>query len=761
MSTYKLIITLLFASIFLSLSSVSAGKKWTNYTDLKNVNCIAVNKQSQTAYCGTSGGLFIVNLNNGSIINKYTNIEGLINNNITAISIDNQNKLWIGSSDGSICVLNNSTLAFKYIIDIKNSTESDKGIYSFVTYGNYIYVATGFGVIKISTFSLNFLDAPYYQLGNFVLKSKVYDLTILNDVIYAATVSGVAYANIINSNLNNPSSWTNYSSTPLNANVKTIKSFDGKVFAGSTTGFMFFDGSVWSLYPNGNFSNTSIKSIAPVGSNLFFISNDRTYFANKDNLSNVVSFLASDVCNYVSADNNQNPLLGIYEKGLYALVNNSPVYIAPNCPNRNSFDFVNEDSNGNIWGASGLTDGGAYKFDGNIWTNYLKEIYPELGNSNDCRKVYSRGNETWALFWGGGATLITDQTIRNFNPSNSVLPGIVGYPNYCVPSTAAFDNDGHLWIAFYGTNDSKYLYAHLGDTVFLGFNNPSIINQSHLGSVAIDNFNTKWIVSNDNPRGLYFFNENSSLFDPSDDVYGFYILNDFGDINTISHVIVDKSNTVWVTTNNGVYILDNPLAAIQDPNHKPSFTKLGIISGNLKVPFTENCKVICSDVLNEKWIGTESNGVFHLSEDGSTLIETFNVNNSPILSNTINSIVVSAKTGKAYFGTLYGLSSIQTNAIQPVEKFDKIICKPNPYVLPSTKNPTLTIDGLVENSIIKIITLNGEVVAEYTARQGKIDDQWNGTDKKGNLVPTGIYIVVAYNKDGSKVGTGKLAIIRK
>jgi hypothetical protein len=186
-----------------------------------------------------------------------------------------------------------------------------------------------------------------------------------------------------------------------------------------------------------------------------------------------------------------------------------------------------------------------------------------------------------------------------------------------------------------------------------------------------------------------------------------------------------------------------------------------IISGNLKVPFTESSKCIAVDVLNEKWIGTDNNGVFHLSDDGSTLIEQFNVANSPILSNSISSIVVSSKTGRAYFGTLNGLSSVQTNAVQPLDKFDKIVCKPNPYIIPSVKNPTLTIDGLVESSIIKIITLNGEVVAEYTARQGKIDNQWNGTDKKGNLVPTGIYIVVAYNKDGSKVGTGKLAVIRK
>jgi hypothetical protein len=745
----------------LSYNSVWAGKKWTNYTDLKNVTCIAMNKQTQVAYCGTTGGLFTVDLNNGAIIGKYTNIEGLLNINVTALSVDNQNKLWIGSSDGSICVLDNATAIFRYIIDIKNSTETDKGINGFVTYENYMFVATGFGIIKISSSTLNFIDAPYYQLGSYNLKSRVYDLTILNNVIYAATVSGVAYANLISSNLNNPASWTNYNSSPINTNVKTIKAFNGKVFAGASGGFMLFDGVNWELYPDTNYSHSSIKSISPVGNRLYFISGDYTYSAYKDSLPNVIPFNTTDNCNTVFSDNNQKPLLGISEKGLNVSINNSMTYIAPNCPNRNSFYFINEDSYGNIWGTGGLGDAGFYKFDGNIWTNYTKEQYPLIGNSNDWRKMYNKNNETWLLSWGAGLTLLTDQIVRNFNPSNSVLPGIPGYPNFCVPSSAVFDNNGYLWIVFYGTNDSKYLYVHLSDTVFLGFVNPAVINQSHLGSVAIDNFSTKWVVSADGPRGLYYFNENGTIFDPNDDIYGFYYTNDFGDINTISHVIVDKNNSVWVTSNNGVYILDNPLGAIQDPNHKPSFTKLGIISGNLKVPFTENCRTISSDVLNEKWIGTESNGVFHLSEDGSTLIEQFNTSNSPILSNTITSIVVSGISGKAFFGTLYGLSSIQTNAIQPVEKFDKIICKPNPYLIPSSKNPTLTIDGLVENSTIKIITLNGEVVAEYPARQGRIDDQWNGTDKKGKLVPTGIYIVVAYNKDGSKVGTGKIAVIRK
>jgi hypothetical protein len=752
---------LIFGIIILSFNSATAGKKWANFTDYKNVTCLSMDKFSQVVYCGTTGGLFITDLNNGSVLKKYTNVEGLINNNITALITDNQNKLWIGATDGSICILDNSNSTFKYILDIKNSNETDKGIYGFVTYGNYIFAATGFGIIKISSVTLNFVDAPYYQLGIFTLKSKVNDLTILNDAIYAATVSGMAYANLVNSNLNNPASWINYYSSPLNSNVKSTKTFDGKVFAGGSNGIMFFDGAHWILYPNSNFSTSSIKNISPVGDRLYFISNNSSFSAQKDSLDNVQPYNTSDNCNTIISDNNRKPILGILEKGIFASINNSLTYIAPNCPNRNSFEYVNEDASGNIWAASGLSDGGFYMFNGTNWTNYLIEQNPLIGYSNDCRKILSKNDETWILFWGGGATLISSSGIHNFNPYNSVLPGIANGSNYCVPYGGAFDNNNYFWIAFYGTYNSQYLYVHTGDSTFVGYTNPSFFgNTSHFNAMAIDNYNTKWIVTT-GPNGLYYFNENGTIFNSNDDINGFYSTLDFPEINTISHVIVDKNNYVWVTTNNGVFILDNPLGAIQDPNHKPPFVKLGIIYGNLKVPFTENCKTISADVLNEKWIGTESNGVFHLSEDGSTLIEQFNISNSPILSNSINSIAVSGKTGRAYFATLYGLSSIETNAIQPVDKFDKIICKPNPYVIPSTKNPTLTIDGLVENSTIKIITLNGEVVAEYTARQGKIDDQWNGTDKKGKLVPTGIYIIVAYNKDGSKVGTGKLAVIRK
>jgi hypothetical protein len=157
-------------------------------------------------------------------------------------------------------------------------------------------------------------------------------------------------------------------------------------------------------------------------------------------------------------------------------------------------------------------------------------------------------------------------------------------------------------------------------------------------------------------------------------------------------------------------------------------------------------------------VGTETNGVFHLSSDGNTLIKQFNTTNSPILSNRVLDVKVSSISGRAYFATLSGLSSYLTDAIEPVAEFDKIISSPNPYIIPS--GTALKIDGLIENSSVKIIKLNGEVVTEFDSPGGRIAS-WNGVNDKNELVSSGIYIIVAYNKDGTQVGTGKVAIVRK
>ena len=58
------------------------------------------------------------------------------------------------------------------------------------------------------------------------------------------------------------------------------------------------------------------------------------------------------------------------------------------------------------------------------------------------------------------------------------------------------------------------------------------------------------------------------------------------------------------------------------------------------------------------------------------------------------------------------------------------------------------------------MSISGDVFTEFDSPGGRIAT-WNGLNSSGEFAPSGIYVIVAYNKDGSKVGKGKVAIVRK
>ncbi len=744
---------------FLTCASIFAqNSKWENFTDLKSVRSIAVKGNNYIA--ATSGGLFFYNSATEEY-RKFTNLNGLVNIDLTSLIIDSQSKIWIGASDGSLVLMDLNGNIIKTIFDIKNSTETNKSINCFYQYGNFMFIGTGYGIQKIDISSLNFIDAPYYQFGVLAIKTPVTAITVNRDTIFAATKSGIGYAKIPGNNLNNPSSWLNNFSAPLNANVNTIESFDGNVYSGSETGFAVYTGGAWGYYPNTTVANARTVNVKAISNKLYFISSGVIYSTTAGNTANISIEVSSGNWSAIQSDDSQTPVYGSSNNGIYYKTTNGYAFKSPNCPFTSVFDYITIDDSGNLWAAGGGSNSGVYKFDGITWTNYNNAQYPALGNSNFFRKISHAGNTIYPLSYGGGVSVIKGDYIKNYNPSNSILPGIGNDPNFCTAYGGADDGRGNFWATFYVTSTNKSLYVLTQDSVWIGFDNPSYLHDANYSQIAIDNYNTKWIVSeNSSPVGLIFFNENGTLNDPSDDISGFYgITNDFpgGSVTNVNDVIVEKNGEVWVATNNGIFTISNPLAAIQNPNNKPALQKLGIISGNLKVPFTENCLRLKNDIINQKWVGSASNGVFNLSEDGTTLIAQYNTANSPLLDNKIGTIAISNKTGKAFFGTLKGLSALKTNAVEPLTSFDKIICSPNPFVLPSTVN--LNIDGLVENSTIKILTIDGQVVTEFDSPGGRIA-QWNGLNKSGKIVPTGIYIVAAYTKDGGKVGLGKVAIIR-
>jgi hypothetical protein len=164
------------------------------------------------------------------------------------------------------------------------------------------------------------------------------------------------------------------------------------------------------------------------------------------------------------------------------------------------------------------------------------------------------------------------------------------------------------------------------------------------------------------------------------------------------------------------------------------------------------------DPVNNKWIGTAANGLFVLSSDGSEILQHYTTDNSPLLGNSITSIIIHPGTGVAYIGTQNGLSGLQTEFLKPGETFTSLKITPNPF-RPEI-DQQMMIDGLVEGATIKIITPSGSRIAEFLSPGGRIAF-WDGKTLSGATAPSGIYFIVAYGVDGAPITVAKAAVIRK
>ena len=71
-----------------------------------------------------------------------------------------------------------------------------------------------------------------------------------------------------------------------------------------------------------------------------------------------------------------------------------------------------------------------------------------------------------------------------------------------------------------------------------------------------------------------------------------------------------------------------------------------------------------------------------------------------------------------------------------------------------------TVDGLTEGSSLKIFTVDGALVRAVDTPGGRLGF-WDGRDDRGDLVSSGVYVVIAYSADGTETGTTKVAVIRK
>nr|MBP9122481.1 hypothetical protein [Ignavibacteriaceae bacterium] len=206
---------------------------WRIYSNKKNLS--AIHFDGVSIWAGSDGGAYRFTLQDSSFT-EFTKAAGLNGSAVTAIIIDNQNKVWFGSKNGIIDVYEQETGTFKRIMAISNSGKPQKGINNFVLYGDTVVVSTDFGVSLINSKTLNFYDS-FIKFGNIAANTKV-NSVYRDSRFYVATQGGLAVQKVGTTNLNDPEAWDVYQSIPSVGTVsfQLVTADNGIYLAGTNKG---------------------------------------------------------------------------------------------------------------------------------------------------------------------------------------------------------------------------------------------------------------------------------------------------------------------------------------------------------------------------------------------------------------------------------------------------------------------------------------------------------------------------------------------
>jgi hypothetical protein len=761
MTRYFFII--LSAILSVSLSGQAPVGTWTDhlsYNSAKNI-ALGLNK----IYASTGSSIIIYNKEFDEL-RKLTRVDGLSEAGISSIAYSLEyNTLIISYSSTNIDLVKDNIVY--NIPDIKRKyIPGKKEIYRIRTNGRYAYLASSFGIVVLDIIKHEIYDT--WKPGTGGETAEIYDITFGNNNIYAASSSGVYYADPATPGLSYYGNWNQIrtlrgSSASYNAVVVS----GNKIYVNRTDKFALGD-SVFSIdniaslfsyqsgiinrsfdsYPGG-FTISSQRAIRIYNDAGSLINNISSFGSGTPDISQAV-VEGSDIW---IADINSGLIKGVNMTTFSNLVLPGPF-------TNNVISITNK--NGKTYITGGAVD--------NAWNNQWRDLqvfihennswHSEISNTmKDAMRVLAdpeNNNHYYVSTWGGGLLEYENNILlKKYDDSNSPLKTIIPGAPYTRICGLAVDGSRNIWITQTGVAGSIKILKPDGNWI----TNPVTISAPTIGDIIISKSGYKWIVL---PRGygLFILDDNNTPEIFNDDRYKTMLVKDTEGnvISNIYSIAEDLEGNIWVGTDQGPAVYYNPRQVFdQDPRASrviiPRNDGTGLGDILLK---TEIITSIAIDGANRKWLGTFSSGAFMVSADGTTQLANYNEENSPLYSNTVVSLTVDDKTGEVWFGTAKGVISVRGDATAGEEEFKNVYTFPNPVRSEFTGNVTIT--GLMRDSRIKISDISGNLVYETVSDGGQAT--WNLKTYNGERVSTGVYLVFCASSDGTSSFVTKMLIIK-
>ena len=745
---------ILFFIFLMGLSAQVRVGDMRSITSSLNVRALASN--GKAIFLATGGGLVHYAVQSDGY-KVYTKDHGLVDTEIQTIHVGPKGLVWLGSNLGvQVWDSENEAIHGWFQLGIERVT-------GFASYEDMVYAAVkndgGWGIMEFMHKNEKVYYRDFYQRTDI---KNISEIASFHDRLYLITDLGLIAGN---PHLEHPLYWTD----PFpNMN-------EGVLALNTTEGIMALvtDKAIYSIQKGYDpvaiiRQDANIKTIQHVA-----IQNAQLFYAISDS---VIFEIATDKL-LARFTNLKMRFTDIYASptdiwignqiGFGQLTGNSFDHKAINDPlvqSPQAIGFIGKDQ-WIIASDKGLSLSG--------WYNWSTTSIPE---SYDTELIISRS----PIDLGSGITEIILQ-------KNTVL---VGLKNSLSAGLAKIDiTDGlnleQLYFPRESTNGSEYVYTLAGAAVDNKgsywtiskneYNVPISVfydeQTRHISitesggklsndfkNITIDNFNRIWVGS---PSGLVMYEYTGDVMNPEKEVWLEEAVNPGLPKRNPLAINVSEKNRLWILTPVGLIYKELQVSDIDPVN------KTGPLGNNNELypyfpngSFNYNSK-IRFDPRGNVWITTHSDGILVISENGEYWpdINGLNIGNSNLLSNQVNDVAFDAENGLAFVATSKGVSVLRTPFADQKETYSSIEIFPSPFRIPDTQPMTIT--GLKDNSTVIIMTLNGRVVIKinYSEING-YQAFWDGRNKSGQLVDSGIYLIAIHDDKGAS-SIEKVAVVRK
>ncbi len=659
---------------------------------------------------------------------------------------------------------------------------SNQHVNRVIAYGKNVYLCTGFGIVDI--------DVEKAQVANtYVLDKEINGCAVKDKVIYAVTEEGLIAGNQ-SDNLLDAANWREINPTVYS----NILLFDNHLFlinrnGGNENGIYLFDekSETTALSASGDFSIAYCSNNQMIISNRyairFYTSYDVFHYWFERIEGEYLRF--SSICGlnnqyYAALDTEGLQVFSLDLSDSSVSFTLQEKLISPNGPIRNLAAYMRQDNNRILVCGGGYTTnrlnllGTITQYKDGKWTSFEEGLDKYTGQAyRDVGTIAvnpSDSSHCFASSYGEG--------IYEFK--NGEFVELYTYKNSSLESRSAtspdrnirisglnFDKSGNLWALNMGVDEKIKIRKASGEWISLFYSelkeNFGLPNRS-----LIDSRGWVWIACTMNNNGVFCIDTNGTLENTADDrtrLRSSYTNQDGTTVSGDSEALrvyslaEDRDGLIWIGTAQGPLLVSNPSKWF-DNDFRITQVKIARNDGTNLADYLlsgERINAIAIDGANRKWFGTQNNGIYLVSADGTEEIQHFTISNSPLLSNTVQSIAILPETGEVFIGTDKGINSYQSDATEAGESFGSDVhVFPNP--VRSDYTGVITVKGLAYDSDIKIVDAGGHIVCEGRSNGGLFT--WDGYNQNGKRVSSGVYMVLAATSDGSEGVVTKIAVIR-